>query len=98
MEEIICVQQQHIRQKIFILAEQMCIRDRVREHRKTVGEKIAPAANENVDILQLAREIYDSRFYENDYHNTTENIISDEIDYSIVIERYIQVVKELFEK
>ena len=69
-----------------------------REHRKTVGEKIAPAANENVDILQLAREIYDSRFYENDYHNTTENIISDEIDYSIVIERYIQVVKELFEK
>ena len=71
---------------------------KVREHRKTVGEKIAPAANENVDILQLAREIYDSRFYENDYHNTTENIISDEIDYSIVIERYIQVVKELFEK
>lgn len=60
---------------------------KVREHRKTVGEKIAPAANENVDILQLAREIYDSRFYENDYHNTTENIISDEIDYSIVIER-----------
>ena len=45
---------------------------KVREHRKTVGEKIAPAANENVDILQLAREIYDSRFYENDYHNTTE--------------------------
>ena len=38
---------------------------KVREHRKTVGEKIAPAANENVDILQLAREIYDSRFYEN---------------------------------
>ena len=71
---------------------------KVRDHRKTVGEKIAPAANENVDILQLAREIYDSRFYENDYHNTTENIISDEIDYSIVIERYIQVVKELFEK
>ena len=71
---------------------------KVREHRKTVGEKIAPAANENVDILQLAREIYDSRFYENDYHNTTENIISDEIDYSIVIERYIQVLKELFEK
>lgn len=71
---------------------------KVREHRKTVGEKIAPAANENIDILQLAREIYDSRFYENDYHNTTENIISDEIDYSIVIERYIQVVKELFEK
>ncbi|WP_448902425.1 nucleotidyl transferase AbiEii/AbiGii toxin family protein [Eubacterium sp.] len=71
---------------------------KVREHRKTVGEKIAPSANENVDILQLAREIYDSRFYENDYHNTTENIISDEIDYSIVIERYIQVVKELFEK
>ena len=71
---------------------------KVREHRKTVGEKIAPAANENVDILQLAREIYDSRFYENDYHNTTENIISDELDYSIVIERYIQVVKELFEK
>ena len=71
---------------------------KVREHRKTVGEKIAPAANENVDILQLAREIYDSRFYENDYHNTTENIISDEIDYSIVIERYIQVVKKLFEK
>lgn len=71
---------------------------KVREHRKTVGEKIAPEANENVDILQLAREIYDSRFYENDYHNTTENIISDEIDYSIVIERYIQVVKELFEK
>ena len=71
---------------------------KVREHRKTVGEKIAPAANENVDILQLAREIYDSRFYENDYHNTTENRISDEIDYSIVIERYIQVVKELFEK
>lgn len=71
---------------------------KVREHRKNVGEKIAPAANENVDILQLAREIYDSRFYENDYHNTTENIISDEIDYSIVIERYIQVVKELFEK
>lgn len=71
---------------------------KVREHRKTEGEKIAPAANENVDILQLAREIYDSRFYENDYHNTTENIISDEIDYIIVIERYIQVVKELFEK
>ena len=71
---------------------------KVREHRKTVGEKIASVANENVDILQLAREIYDSRFYENDYHNTTENIISDEIDYSIVIERYIKVVKELFEK
>ena len=33
-----------------------------------------------------------------DFMRTTENIISDEIDYSIVIERYIQVVKELFEK
>ncbi len=68
----------------------------VREHRKNIGDKIAPSANDNVNVLQLAQEIYDTKFYEEDYYNTTLHIISDEIDYDKVIKCFIILIKKIF--
>lgn len=70
----------------------------VREHRLTLGNAIAPAADPSVDIAALADELISREFYRKDYDNTTVLMISDSIPYDVVIENYKQMVNALFLK
>ena len=54
----------------------------------------APAAQSDINIWEETQEIYETDFYKNDYEETTKKLISDNIQYTEVIEFY----KELMEK
>lgn len=68
----------------------------VREHRLSLGSKIAPSADFNVNIRQLSEEICNTAFYKQDYNDTTVFLISERISYEAVIERYLEVVKKVW--
>ena len=68
----------------------------VRKHRLTLGEKIAPAANEKYAIINLYNEIFNTYFYRDDYNSITKKLILDEITYEEIEERirkYIYLLK-----
>lgn len=69
----------------------------VRNHRLTLGDNIAPAANLDIDIKELAKKICTSDFYKQDYEATTVFMISDQMDYETVKDNYLKVVKEIWE-
>ena len=70
--------------------------DEVRKHRTTLGEKISPTANFNVDMTKLCLDIFDKEFYKKDYDATTIFMISDQIDYETVKENYIKVITKIW--
>ena len=68
----------------------------VRNHRIGLGEKIAPAAPLDIDILKLVQEICDKNFYKCDYEETTIKLISDSLGYEEVKSHYRMLVERIF--
>lgn len=68
----------------------------VREHRKSMDEKITPSARENVNIKEIIRKICSEDFYKQDYQDNTVRLISDDIDYVTVRDFYREFTDDLF--
>lgn len=68
----------------------------VRRQRAMMGAKIAPSAQNNIDIVQKVEEMVRTKFYEKDYENSTMKLISDDISYDEVINYYGHIMRELF--
>jgi predicted nucleotidyltransferase component of viral defense system len=70
--------------------------EEVRDHRITLGTEVAPAAPRNVDILELASKICKEDFYKEDYKDTTIKLISDNPDYEMLRDFYLELVNKIF--
>lgn len=70
--------------------------EEVRDHRITLGTEVAPAAFRSVNILELANKICEDDFYKDDYRDTTIKLISDNLDYEVVRDFYLELVGKLF--
>ena len=68
----------------------------VRSHRIEMGEKIAPAASLDVNILDLVYKICDEDFYKSDYKDTTVKLISDSLSYEMVKNHYRKLAEQIF--
>lgn len=68
----------------------------VRKHRANMDIKIAPSAKADVEILQKVKEIVKTKFYLNDYKDSTMKLISDDIEYDKVIQCYLEIMQMLF--
>ena len=68
----------------------------VREHRIGMGKEIAPAANFDIDILEVVRKICDEDFYKNDYKETTIKLISDSLTYEEAKNHYRKLAEKIF--
>jgi len=71
--------------------------DEVRDHRITLGVEMAPAAPKNVDILELANKICEDDFYKDDYKETTLKLISDSLEYEVLKDFYLKLLKNIFQ-
>lgn len=70
--------------------------DEVRQHRIKMGIAIAPAAPLDVNILDVVQKICDEDFYKNDYKDTTLKLISDSLEYEMLKNHYLELVKRIF--
>ena len=70
--------------------------EEVREHRISMGKEIAPAADFNIDILEVVQKICDEDFYKNDYKETTIKLISDSLTYEEAKNHYKKLVEKIF--
>lgn len=70
--------------------------EEVRDHRITLGTDVAPAAPRDVDILDLASRICKEDFYKDDYRDTTIKLISDNLDYAMLRDFYLEFVSKIF--
>ncbi len=70
--------------------------DEVRMHRIEMGIEIAPSAQQDKNILEIAQIIYSTQFYKNDYFDTITRLISDSIAYEETIENYLKIVEKIF--
>lgn len=68
----------------------------VREHRKSMDEKLAPSSRDNVNIKELIQKICNEDFYKQDYQNNTMRLISDDLDYVTVRDFYREFTIDLF--
>ena len=69
----------------------------VRAHRIDMGSEIAPAAPWDVDILELVQKICDEDFYKEDYRETTLKLISDNLKYEMLKNKYRELAEKVFE-
>jgi len=70
----------------------------VRTHRIGMGSKIAPAAPQDVNILELVQQICDEDFYKEDYKETTLKLISDSLEYEMLKDHYKELAGRIFEE
>ena len=68
----------------------------VRNHRITMGIEVAPAAPGDIDILELVNKICKEDFYKDDYRDTTKKLISENIDYAMLRDFYLELVNRIF--
>lgn len=68
----------------------------VRKSRSEMDIKITPSARDDIDILEKVEEIVKEQFYKKDYEDSTMKLISDEIKYEDVIDRYLDLMTDLF--
>ena len=68
----------------------------VRIHRVKMGNGIAPAAPSDVDIPDIVQKIYEEDFYREDYKETTLKLISDSLEYEMLKNHYVELVKRIF--
>ena len=68
----------------------------VRLHRVKMGDGIAPAALSDVDIPGVVQRIYEEDFYRDDYKETTLKLISDSLEYEMLKNHYMELVKRIF--
>lgn len=69
----------------------------VRSHRIRLGSEIAPAAQPDVNILELVQKICDEDFYKEDYRETTLKLISDSLEYDMLKNHYKELAEKIFE-
>ncbi|MDO4283945.1 MAG: nucleotidyl transferase AbiEii/AbiGii toxin family protein [Eubacteriales bacterium] len=70
--------------------------EEVRAHRVTLGIEIAPAAPSNINILELANKICTEDFYKDDYRDTTQKLISENIEYVMLRDFYMELVNRIY--
>lgn len=70
----------------------------VRLHRIKMGNEIAPAASQNVNILELVQRICDEDFYKEDYKETTLKLISEPLEYELLKTHYRKLAERMFER
>lgn len=70
----------------------------VRLHRIKMGNEIAPAASQNVNILELVQRICDEDFYKEDYKETTLKLISEPLEYELLKTHYRELAERMFER
>lgn len=68
----------------------------VRLHRIEMGSHIAPAAPLEIDILVVVQKICAEDFYKEDYRDTTLKLISEPLDYEMLKNHYLELVKRIF--
>ena len=68
----------------------------VRFHRVNMGSEIAPAANLDINILEVVQKICDEDFYKEDYRETTLKLISDTLAYVMLKNHYLELIKRIF--
>ncbi len=68
----------------------------VRKHRMQMDIAVAPSARDQVDVLEIARELCDKDFYKDDYENRTKGLISDDVSYEEVRDFFIQLMERVF--
>lgn len=68
----------------------------VRLQRQEIGEKYAPSANANIDIIKVVESLYKTEFYKDDYDYITRRLIRETIDYRTVIDFYVFLMKRYF--
>ena len=64
--------------------------------RSQMDPRRAPAAQSGINIWKEIQKIYESDFFKDDYEETTKKLISDNIQYSEVIEFYKQLMEKHF--
>ncbi len=72
--------------------------EEVRLHRSKMNIKVAPAARDDVDIIEIVRKLCEEDFYKDDYENRTKGLISDNLSYDEVIGFYRQLAERIFGK
>ncbi len=70
--------------------------EEVREHRASIDINVTPSARRYVDILGILDEIVTNDFYKKDYEESTKKLISDNIEYEMVVQCYSDVIRKLF--
>lgn len=71
--------------------------EEVRDHRKQMGQDIAPAALlTSSDVVKRVDEIAEKDYYKADYTDTTLKLISDQTSYETVLKHYQDFVHKLF--
>ena len=70
--------------------------EEVRVHRAKMDIKVAPAARDDVDILEVVRKLCDEDFYKDDYENRTKGLISDDLSYDEVIGFFRKLMERVF--
>lgn len=68
----------------------------VRFQRIELGIGVAPAAPLDVDIMELVHRISKEDFYKEDYRETTLKLISEAIDYDLLINHYRELSEKVF--
>lgn len=68
----------------------------VRKSRSEMDIKITPSARYDINVLKLAEKMVKDQFYKKDYEDSTMKLLSDEIRYEDVIERYMDLMTNLF--
>lgn len=68
----------------------------VRAHRIAMGSEIAPAASLDVNISELVQKICNEDFYKEDYRETTLKLISDSLEYEMLMMYYKELVGKMF--
>lgn len=68
----------------------------VRKSRSEMDIKITPSARNDIDVLEKVEEIVKEQFYKKDYEDSTMKLISDESKYEDVIDRYLDLMTDLF--
>lgn len=81
---------------IKIDAEFIDLVENVRKHRETMDITITPSARKNVNIIQTAKELISSSFYQCDYEDSTMKLINDNVTYKECIDNYIDIVRKIF--
>lgn len=68
----------------------------VRIHRNEMESMMAPAAQPDVNILELVQRICNEDFYKEDYKETTLKLISEPLEYEILKNHYKELVEKIF--
>lgn len=68
----------------------------VRNDRAKIDVKVAPSAQPEIDIVKTAEALIADRFYDTDYRESTQGLITDSVSYKDAAALYLSIMEELF--